>query len=323
VRVSADTDGTHLLVDGAGVNSMNTFIDHDNSQGTITSPEFTIAKSHINLLVGGGNHPVTTSQPTAVNLLIDGSVVRSATGADNEALDWTSWDVAQYAGKKATIQIVDQNSGGWGHINVDHIMFSDEAAAPRAVDTSARLVVDGQVVRTASGSDSETLDWHSWDVRNLAGKTARIVLADNNTGGWGHLLADQFSLASIPAQSSIQRAHWVDYGKDNYAGVTYNDAPAGRRVMIGWMNNWQYAGSIPTDPWRSAMTVPRELGLRTTGDGVRLVQQPVSQLRACAKTRRSTPRISRCPTAPRRCPPREPHTSWRRPSPPARPATSA
>ena len=263
-----------------GEQLVNTFIDHDNSQGTITSPEFTVAKSHINLLVGGGNHPWTTSEPTSVDLLVDGKVVRSATGANNEALNWTSWDVSAYAGKKATIQVVDKNAGGWGHINVDHIMFSDEAAAPRAVDTSVRLVVDGQVVRTATGSDSETLDWNGWDVRSLQGKSARIVLADNNTGGWGHILADQFSLSDTPARSSVQRAHWVDYGKDNYAGVTFNDAPAGRRVMIGWMNNWEYSGSIPTDPWRSAMTVPRELGLRSSGTGVRLVQQPVAELQS-------------------------------------------
>jgi levanase len=275
------TIGDQQQVSGyLGEQLVNTFIDHDSSQGTITSPEFTVTKSRINLLVGGGSHPWTTGEPAAVNLLVDGKVVRSATGSNNEALNWSSWDVTEYAGRKATIQIVDRNSGGWGHINVDHIMFADEAAPPRAVDTSVRLVVDGEVVRTATGSDGETLDWQSWDVRDLAGKTARIVLADNNTGGWGHLLADQFSLSSTPAQSSLQRAHWVDYGKDNYAGVTFNDAPAGRRVIIGWMNNWEYSGSIPTDPWRSAMTVPRQLGLRTSGEGVRLVQRPVQELQA-------------------------------------------
>jgi levanase len=279
-----------------GEQLVNTFIDHDNSQGTITSPEFTVAKSHINLLVGGGSHPWTTSEPTAVNLLVDGKVVRSATGTNNEALNWTSWDVSEYAGRNATVQIVDKNSGGWGHINVDHIMFSDEAAAPRAVDTSVRLVVAGQVVRSATGSDSETLDWNGWDVRDLQGKTARIVLADNNTGGWGHLLADQFSLSDTPARSSVQRAHWVDYGKDNYAGVTFNDGPAGRRVMIGWMNNWEYSGSIPTDPWRSAMTVPRELGLRSTATGVRLVQQPVAELQSLREDSTLTAKDLRVPT---------------------------
>ncbi|YCH19655.1 GH32 C-terminal domain-containing protein [Arthrobacter sp. D1-29] len=273
------TIGDQQQVTGyVGEQLVNTFIDHDMSQGTITSPEFAIAKSHINLLVGGGSHPWTTSEPTSVDLLVDGQIVRSATGANSEALNWTSWDVSEYAGRNATIQIADKNSGGWGHINVDHIVFSDEAAAARAVDTSVRLVVDGQVVRNATGSDSETLDWNGWDVSSLEGKTARIVVADNNTGGWGHILADQFSLSDTPARSSVQRAHWVDYGKDNYAGVTFDDAPADRRVMIGWMNNWNYSGSIPTDPWRSAMTVPRELGLRSSNEGVRLVQQPVSEL---------------------------------------------
>ncbi|MFC7596469.1 GH32 C-terminal domain-containing protein [Terrabacter sp. GCM10028922] len=287
-----------------GEKLVNTFIDHDSSQGTITSPAFTIAKNHINLLVGGGNHPWTTSEPTSVDLVVDGKVVRSATGANSEALNWTSWDVSAYAGKQATIQIVDKNSGGWGHINVDHIMFSDEAAAPRAVDTSVRLVVDGQVVRTATGSDSETLDWNGWDVRGLQGKSARIVLADNNTGGWGHILADQFSLSDTPARSSVQRAHWVDYGKDNYAGVTFNNAPAGRRVMIGWMNNWEYAGSIPTDPWRSAMTVPRELGLRSSGAGVHLVQQPVAELQGLRQTATLSAKDLPVPTGSRALPAR-------------------
>ena len=54
----------------------------------------------------------------------------------------------------------------------------------------------------------------------------------------------------------------MDYGKDFYAAVTWNDVPDGRRIAIGWMNNWNYAGAIPTDPWRSAMSVPRELALQ-------------------------------------------------------------
>ena len=52
----------------------------------------------------------------------------------------------------------------------------------------------------------------------------------------------------------------MDYGKDFYAAVTWNDVPDGRRIAIGWMSNWNYAGAIPTSPWRSAMSVPRELG---------------------------------------------------------------
>ncbi len=53
---------------------------------------------------------------------------------------------------------------------------------------------------------------------------------------------------------------WLDYGMDNYAGVTWSNT-GDRKVMIGWMNNWTYAGNVPCSPWRSAMTLPRELKL--------------------------------------------------------------
>src|SRR5206468_2650106 len=134
---------------------------------------------------------------------------------------------------------------------------------PGPGQTVANLIVDGQVVRTATGNDSGTLNWRAWDVKDLAGKRAHIEIVDRATGGWGHVLADQFMFADAPAQTAEQRSSWVDYGKDFYAAVTYNDVPDGRRIAIGWMNNWNYAGAIPTDPWRSAMSVPRELALQT------------------------------------------------------------
>ena len=54
---------------------------------------------------------------------------------------------------------------------------------------------------------------------------------------------------------------WLDYGMDNYAGVTWSGT-GDRRIMIGWMNNWSYSGDVPCSPWRSAFTLPRELGLK-------------------------------------------------------------
>ncbi|TAE96939.1 MAG: glycoside hydrolase family 32 protein [Runella slithyformis] len=72
---------------------------------------------------------------------------------------------------------------------------------------------------------------------------------------------------------------WLDYGADNYAGVTWLNAPNNRRLFIGWMSNWDdYANKTPTHPWRSAMTVPRELSLQKTAEGFRLFQMPVTEL---------------------------------------------
>jgi fructan beta-fructosidase len=286
---AAGTIGDQQQVTGyEGQRLVNTFLDHDLSTGHITSPTFQITTNYINLLVGGGSHPYPGSAgnpPTAVNLVVDGQVVRTATGEDAERLNWVAWDVAEFRGRNAVIDIVDENTGGWGHINVDHITFADAPAQRRSNETAVNLLVDGEVVRTTSGQESERLDWANWRVDDLIGEQAQIQIVDRNTGGWGHILADHFTFADAPARSVLERSSWVDYGKDFYAAVTYNDVPDGRRIAIGWMSNWQYAGAIPTSPWRSAMSVPRELGLRTIDGTVRLVQRPVRELRSLRKSR--------------------------------------
>ena len=72
---------------------------------------------------------------------------------------------------------------------------------------------------------------------------------------------------------------WIDNGADNYAGVTYNNAPENKRIFIGWMSNWLYARNTPTKNWRSAMTLPRELSLaKINGDYV-LKNVPVEQFK--------------------------------------------
>ena len=288
------TIGDQMPVSGyQGEQLVNTFIDHDNGTGHITSPEFEITSDYINFLIGGGRHPYpgdAGNPPTAVTLVVDGQVVRSSTGQENEALNWTNWNVAELRGRTARIDIVDENTGGWGHINADQFTLSDEPALPRSTETAVNLLVDGEVARTATGSNSEQLDWTGWNVDDLIGETAQIQLVDNNTGGWGHLLADNFAFADQPAQSVLQRSSWMDYGKDFYAAVTWNDVPDGRRIAIGWMSNWNYAGAIPTDPWRSAMSVPRELGLQTIGGEPRLVQRPVRELRSLRGRRPFTQR---------------------------------
>ncbi len=73
---------------------------------------------------------------------------------------------------------------------------------------------------------------------------------------------------------------WLDFGADNYAGITYSDVPEsdGRRIFIGWMSNWRYAEKIPTAPWRGAMTIPRELRLTEEDGEIVLLARPVGEL---------------------------------------------
>ncbi|MFC8896214.1 GH32 C-terminal domain-containing protein [Streptomyces cinereoruber] len=260
----------------AGAGLVNTFLGGDATTGTLTSPEFTITARHLNLLVGGGNHPSGSEAPTAVRLVVDGKTVRSATGTDSESLNWVSWDLGDLAGKTARIEVVDQNTGGWGHILLDQVMLSDTPARPRSTETTVNLLIDGKVVHSATGADSGTLDWASFDLRAHQGKQATVQIVDMNTAGWGHVMADHFVAAAQPARSNLQRADWVDYGKDYYAAVSWEDSPDGKRHMIGWMNNWQYGNNTPTSPWRGAQSIPREMALRTVNGRIRLTQQPVS-----------------------------------------------
>ncbi|MNJ45980.1 Levanase precursor [compost metagenome] len=78
---------------------------------------------------------------------------------------------------------------------------------------------------------------------------------------------------------------WLDYGRDNYAGVTWSDIPEqdGRRVIIGWMSNWKYANETPTGSWRGAMTLPRALSLTSKNGSVVLTQMPVREIEQLRK----------------------------------------
>lgn len=101
---------------------VNSFLHGDGTTGTLTSPEFKIARRYVRFLIGGGQHP----NATCLNLLVGDQVVRTATGSNSEALTLQAWDVGDLAGRTARLQIVDQHTGDWGHVNVDHILQTDE-----------------------------------------------------------------------------------------------------------------------------------------------------------------------------------------------------
>jgi sucrose-6-phosphate hydrolase SacC (GH32 family) len=150
-------------------------------------------------------------------------------------------------------------------------------------EATVNLVVDGEVVRSESGDNSTWMDWDSFDVRGLIGKTAQIQLVDTATTGQGSILLDQVVFADERALSEKERADWADWGRDFYAAITFDNMPDGRRLMVGWMSNWLYPQSVPTSPWRSVQSEPRELSLRRIGGKLQLVQRPVRELKMLRK----------------------------------------
>ena len=459
-----------------GKGLVNTFIDGDKPVGTLTSPPFRIDRPYLSFLIGGGNHP----GQVGIELLVEGRSVRAATGLNEELLEWKSWDVREFAGMEGVLRIYDRATGGFGHINVDHIHLGDrmkgEIRAGRLAsyrksplyyrepfrprfhftppvnwmnDPNGMVYYDGEwhlfyqhnphgntwghmswghavsrdlvnwehlpialqdhygvmifsgsavvdwkntsgfgngrepplvAIYTGHGHGKQTQDlafsndrgrtwtkydgnpvldinasdfrdpkviWHEgtarwimtvamprehqvrfyaspdlkkWTLLSAFGpagatkgiwecpdlfpmvvdgteRTKWVLIVNLNPGhpaggsGCQYFVGDfdgrRFELDAshpIPGDSPNggdgSEALWLDHGPDYYATVTWSEVPKedGRRVALGWMSNWQYANRVPTSPWRSAMTVPRVLKLRQTGEGLRVFQEPPAEL---------------------------------------------
>ncbi|MDP3433505.1 MAG: glycoside hydrolase family 32 protein, partial [Bacteroidota bacterium] len=110
-----------------------------------------------------------------------------------------------------------------------------------------------------------------------------VMLVSINPGGPNGGSGTQYFVGDYDGQhftASSKDTSWLDWGRDNYAGVTWADVPKedGRRLFIGWMSNWNYANLVPTVVWRSAMTVPRELKLEESAGKYLVVSEPVKEL---------------------------------------------
>jgi sucrose-6-phosphate hydrolase SacC (GH32 family) len=108
---------------------VDSFGSGDSDQGTLLSPEFQVDADQISFLIGGGSHP----GKTGIRLLVGGQEVRTATGNNSPQLEQKTWDVSEFRGKSAQLEIFDNYSDGdWGHVFVDHIMLGGKSAPARA-----------------------------------------------------------------------------------------------------------------------------------------------------------------------------------------------
>jgi len=124
--------------------------------------------------------------------------------------------------------------------------------------------------------------WECPDLFTLddKGKLVWVLIVNINPGGPNKGSATQYFLGSFDGREFKPYStgtKWVDYGPDDYAGVTWSNT-GGRRIFLGWMSNWLYANTVPTGRWRNAMTIPRELSLKHAGGDLRLASTPVKEL---------------------------------------------
>lgn len=134
----------------------------------------------------------------------------------------------------------------------------------------------------------ETPDLFS--IKDKHGDEKWVLLVSINPGGPNGGSATQYFTGGFDGKTFTvdnpeqyldeKQPNWLDYGRDNYAGVTWSNIPEddGRRLFIGWMSNWDYGQEVPTEKWRSTSTIARELSLVKVGETYKVSSLPVSEL---------------------------------------------
>lgn len=189
-----------------GKGLVNTFLEGDDTTGRLISQPFTIERNYIRFLVGGGSHPTTQ-----IRLIVDGKTVRATSGKDNEHLLPASWDVHSLLGKKAHIEIVDEQKGPWGHINVDQIEFSDQLGDRAALEVLEELLparfpdTDLSRLELKPEAKSSTLGSGQRVVQGSLGKGQVVVIVGPILEGGAALTEHTTSLRGpvLPGRRSI------------------------------------------------------------------------------------------------------------------------
>ncbi len=134
-------------------------------------------------------------------------------------------------------------------------------------------------------SNWECPDLFELPIEGEPGRSKWILEVDSGTGHpWGgsgcQYFVGEFDGKKFTNDNPSELALWLDWGRDFYAAQSYSDVPQsdGRRIVIGWISNWMYARQMPTSPWRGAQSIPRELRLERSSEGLRLTQRPVREL---------------------------------------------
>ena len=137
----------------------------------------------------------------------------------------------------------------------------------------------------ATGGAWECPDLFQLGIDGTQNPSKWVLIVNVNPGGvaggsGGQYFIGQFDGIRFSNDNPDSQKLWVDYGKDFYAAVSWSDIPSsdGRRLWLGWMNNWQYANMVPTHPWRGAQSIPRALALKNYTEGIRLVQTSVIEM---------------------------------------------
>lgn len=217
----------------------NSFHNGDDTRGVLLSKEFTIERDYINFLIGGGRH-----EDTYIELIINGnSVHRSRSLVESETLQWLSWDVKAYRNQKATIRIVDNQRGGWGHILIDQIEQGNEAKSVFMTDYKLSFDANQKYILLPIENDAPETAIRLAVEGKEAGEPMNIRLAQTQIDYWIPIHIEAYKgkkveLAFTPIKSTdvgyqqIKQSDVFEYNYDETYRPIYHFSPP-----YGWMND--------------------------------------------------------------------------------------
>ncbi|WP_045729424.1 glycoside hydrolase family 32 protein [Pseudarthrobacter chlorophenolicus] len=266
-------------------------VDHGNTSGLGTAESPALVAIYTSAFKAGSEHGGTQAQSLAFST--DGGMSWSKFGG-NPVLSRNS---AHFRDPKV-FRYQGENGAYW-------VMAAVEAQHQKVVLYRSEDLKVWDYLSDFGPANADAGEWECPDLFPLAvdgdpGNTKWVLIVNVNPGAVaggsggqyfvGHFdgasfVADESSLAApagisalgdaAGATAALRCCLWLDWGRDCYASVSFSNVPDGRRIIIGWMNNWDYANQLPTAPWRSSMTLARELRLTADGGSARLVQEPV------------------------------------------------
>jgi uncharacterized protein (DUF608 family) len=235
---------------------VNSFLQGDASTGRLISQPFTIERHFIRFRIGGGHHATTQ-----IRLLIEDKVARAASGKDKELLEPAFWDVTEFEGRSAHIEIVDQEKGPWGHINIDQIEFSDFPGDPAILSLLAELL-PARFSRVIPATHGQGVRFENWvllpgatqETNGFAGEVTtrkvgqgKVVLVAGSVLDPAHAgLSNQrrrayaflCGLAGANYSGADGRHHFLAPGVGTLALATLGSAITVRTAFEDWSEVW-------------------------------------------------------------------------------------